>query len=89
MYSNLDENDLFEIAKAMVKEIRVGEEFIVKDLFVGYLWNRIDRDNGNPQSTIKTRAGRKFYDYFIKDQKGEFVALGKTENNQQYYKKIK
>lgn len=38
-----DMNALLENALAEAKNLKAGESFLVKDLFKGYLWNRIPR----------------------------------------------
>ena len=39
----LDVNELLEIAKKEVENLKTDEIFLVKELFKGYEWNRIDR----------------------------------------------
>lgn len=38
-----DLNTLLETALEEVKNLKKGESFLVKDLFKGYLWNRIPK----------------------------------------------
>lgn len=72
---------LFEIAKGTIKELEQGEEFIVKELFRGFEWNRIAKGN-------RTKLGAIFFN-FAKNEGKEFIKeLGKTPQNQQKYKKV-
>lgn len=34
-------SELLEIAKSELPNVKIGEEFTLKDLFKGYIWNRI------------------------------------------------
>lgn len=38
-----DMNTLLETALEEVKNLKEGESFLIKDLFKGYLWNRIPK----------------------------------------------
>jgi hypothetical protein len=40
-----DVNSLLKTALNEAKNLKEGESFLVKDLFKGYLWNRIPRGN--------------------------------------------
>jgi hypothetical protein len=40
-----DVNSLLKTALNEAKNLKEGESFLVKDLFKGYLWNRISRGN--------------------------------------------
>ncbi len=40
-----DMNAILKTALIETKNLRAGETFLVKDLFKGYLWNRIPRDD--------------------------------------------
>ena len=40
----LDVNELLEIAKKEVENLKTDEIFLVKELFKGYEWNRLDRN---------------------------------------------
>jgi hypothetical protein len=40
-----DVNSLLKTALNETKNLKEGESFLVKDLFKGYLWNRISRGN--------------------------------------------
>ena len=57
-----------------------GEEFLVKDLFKGYEWNRIPRKD-------RLLLGTLFLNYVNKTN-NEIIAVEKTSSNQQKYKRI-
>lgn len=54
---------------------------MVKDLFQGYEWNRIDKGN-------RTRLGSSFFAYVQGEGAALIQPLGKTPQNQQKYRKI-
>ena len=72
-------NDLLEIAISETKNLQPGEEFLVKDLFKGYMWNRVP---------IKDRLllGTLFLNHFANNEQG-VQAIAKTSSNQQKYRK--
>lgn len=74
--------DLITYSQAEISKLLSGEEFMVKDLFLGYEWNRIDKGN-------RTRLGSSFFAY-AQSQPGAMLLqpLGKTAQNQQRYKKL-
>jgi len=74
-------NDLLTIAKETVlTDVNSNENFIVKELFRGFEWNRIDKGN-------RTKLGSMFYNY-AKNEGFNFIEeLGKTPQNQQKYRK--
>lgn len=76
----LDANILLEQAIKEVENLRDGEIFLIKDLFKGYVWNRI---------AVKDRLllGILFLNY-VHSAKGELVAIEKTSSHQQRYKKV-
>jgi hypothetical protein len=72
-------NDLLIAAIEETKSLQSGEEFLVKDLFKGYSWNRI---------AVKDRLllGTLFLNHF--SSAGQSVeVIGKTSSNQQKYRK--
>lgn len=76
-----DANDLLVLAQKETQELDIDEVFLVKDLFKGYLWNRIP---------IKVRLllGTLFLN-FVNKTGGSIVAIEKTSSNQQKYKKVR
>lgn len=75
-----DVNSLLEVALLETKNIIRDEEFLVRDLFKGYEWNRIPRND-------RLLLGTLFLNY-INRTGGEIVPLSKTSSGQQKYKKI-
>jgi hypothetical protein len=73
--------DLINYSQSEIQRLLVGEEFMVKDLFLGYEWNRIDKGN-------RTRLGSSFFAYAQGAGAAQIIPLGKTPQNQQRYKKI-
>lgn len=77
----LDVNELLEIAKKEVENLRTDEIFLVKELFKGYEWNRIDR---------KTRLllGILFLNWVRTTNEDKIKIIEKTSSGQQKYKII-
>lgn len=73
-------NELLTIAKETVNEVKPNEEFIVKELFRGFEWNRISKGD-------RTKLGSMFYNYVQNEGSQQIKALGKTPQNQQKYEK--
>ena len=73
--------DLFEVAKDTLQDLQPNEEFIVKELFRGFEWNRIPKG-------IRTKLGSLFYSYAEGQGSTIIKALDKTPQNQQRYKKL-
>jgi len=74
-------SELASHAQAEIHNLLAGEEFIVKDLFIGYEWNRIDKGN-------RTRLGSSFFAYAQGAGAALIIPLGKTPQNQQRYRKL-
>ncbi len=76
----MDVNQLLDEAVRETEYLEEGEEFLVKDLFKGYVWNRI---------AVKDRLllGILFLNY-VKIANGNLRAIDKTSSHQQKYKKI-
>lgn len=72
-------NELLSIAIAETDSLNFGEVFLVKDLFKGYIWNRIP---------LKDRLllGTLFLNHFNSEPSG-VTAIEKTSSNQQKYRK--
>ena len=66
--TSLTAHQLLDIAKDETKKLESGEIFIVRDLFKGYEWNRIERkkrlhecSGGNIKPISKTSSGQQKY----------------------------
>lgn len=74
-----DVNQLLEEAIRETEDLNDGEVFLVKDLFKGYVWNRIPlRD--------RLLLGTLFLNHVNKTD-GSLQAIEKTSSNQQKYQK--
>ena len=66
-----------------IQNLDSGEEFLVRDLFKGYEWNRLDLNS-------RRNLGRFFFEPsqnpYLED--GTIIALDKNKANQQLYRKI-
>ncbi|WMJ88252.1 single-stranded DNA-binding protein [Anaerocolumna sp. MB42-C2] len=73
-------NDLLEEAISETDNLMDGEIFLLKDLFKGYVWNRI---------AVKDRLllGTLFLNY-VQQGKCYMYAIEKTSSHQQLYQKI-
>lgn len=78
--TNTSLQELLDVAKETVKEVASGEEFIVKDLFRGFEWNRIAKGN-------RTKLGSMFLNYVQNEGEKLLKVLNKTPQNQQMYGK--
>ena len=77
---NTNPQNLMKLAQKAVKELRPGEQFIVKDLFRGFEWQRI------PVS-YRARLGSMFLSYAVGLGSYELLVCGKTPQKQQIYEK--
>jgi hypothetical protein len=75
-----DVNVLLEEAIKETENLNDGEVFLVKDLFKGYVWNRIPRKD-------RLLLGTLFLNY-VNKMGGSIKAIEKTSSNQQRYQKI-
>lgn len=71
---------LLNQCKSELSHLEPGEKFIVKDLFMGYIWKRIPKND-------RIRVGSSFYT-MVKETDLGVKTLGKTTANQQEYQKI-
>jgi hypothetical protein len=78
---NTSLNDLISYAQTETQSLLVNEEFMVKDLFLGYEWNRIDKGN-------RTRLGSAYFAFAQGAGSTLVLPLGKTPQNQQRYRRI-
>ena len=70
-------DELLEMAIMEVKNLNQGEEFLLKDLFIGYRWNRIDR-------STRLLLGTLFLNY-VKTKDIGAIPLEKASSGQQKY----
>ena len=75
-----DVNELLEEAITDTENLNEGEVFLVKDLFKGYVWNRIPRKD-------RLLLGTLFLNWVNKTE-GNLKAIEKTSSNQQRYEKL-
>ena len=73
----LDVNELLEIAVRETQNLSIGEVFLVKDLFKGYEWNRIPRNE-------RLLLGTLFLNHINKIG-NNIRAVEKTSSGQQKY----
>lgn len=73
--------ELLLIVKNTLNELNPGEEFIVKELFRGFEWNRITKGN-------RTKLGSMVFSFANHEGSTIIDPLGKTPQNQQKYKKL-
>ena len=78
--SNSTLQELFDAAVISLNDVLPGEEFIVKELFRGFEWNRIPVGN-------RTKLGSMFLAFAGREGENLVEILGKTPQNQQIYKK--
>lgn len=74
-----DVNELLEEAINEIDKLNDGEVFLVKDLFKGYVWNRIPRKDRLLFWTL-------FLNWVNKTD-GNLKAIEETSSNQQRYEK--
>jgi hypothetical protein len=72
--------DLISYLQAEVHNLTSGEEFMMKDLFLGYEWSRID-------SYYRRRLGSLFFAFVSGEGAALIKPLGKTTQQHQRYRK--
>lgn len=77
----IDVNVLLEIAIQETNKLRKDEIFLLKDLFKGYEWNRIPRNE-------RLLLGTLFLNHMNKEQL-DVQVIEKTSSGQQRYRKLK
>ena len=77
----LDVNQLLEEAIKETTNLNVGETFLVKDLYKGYMWKRIPHGN-------RLLLGTLFLNHVHKTQ-GYIKKIEKTSSKQQRYRRVK
>lgn len=75
----IDVNELLKDALREADKLNEGEVFLVKDLFKGYVWNRIPRKD-------RLLLGTLFLNH-VSRINGNIKAIEKTSSNQQKYLK--
>lgn len=70
---------LLQIAKTATEELNPKEQFLLKELFRGFEWNRIKKSN-------RTKLGGLFYSYANGDE-SDITVVKKTLQNQWVYEK--
>ena len=78
---SMDVNKLLEYALKEADKMLSGEIFLIRDLFKGYEWNRLPRNN-------RLLLGTLFLNY-VKREKTKIIPIEKTSSGQQRYKCIK
>jgi len=73
-----DVNELLKLAVKETENLKIGEVFLVKDLFKGYEWNRIPRND-------RLLLGTLFLNH-INKTKISVQPIEKTSSGQQRYK---
>ena len=68
-----------EVALTEIKNLKSGETFMVKDLFKGYKWKRIERN-------IRLQLGILFLNEMKAEDQLKIEILDKNSSNQQVYK---
>lgn len=72
-------NELLKEAIEQLNNIRTGEVFIVKDLFRGYIWNRVPKNE-------RLLLGTLFLNYIKTEKADKVFPDGKNSSGQQKYK---
>ncbi|MBU3182922.1 single-stranded DNA-binding protein [Clostridium psychrophilum] len=73
-------NELLNIAISKLDSINSGEVFLIKDLFLGYEWNRLS-------TQVRNTLGIIFLSYVREDPSLKITILPKSASNHQKYKK--
>ena len=66
-------NRLLQIAISKIEKLREGEIFFVREIFPGYIWNRIPIN-------IRMRLGTQFFNEVNLNHKNEIEVLDKTKS---------
>ena len=75
-----DVNEFLAQAIKETENLNAGEVFLVKDLFKGYVWNRIPRKDRLLLGTLFLNR--------VSKMSGKLKAIEKTSSNQQRCKKV-
>ncbi len=74
-----NEKKIIKKAWQETKNLKEGEVFLLKDLFKGYKWNRLEME-------MRSSLGRLFLEKVQK--KNSVEAIEKTSSHQQQYRKL-
>lgn len=74
-----NEEKIIKKAWQETKNLKEGEVFLLKDLFKGYKWNRLEME-------MRSSLGRLFLEKVQK--KNSVEAIEKTSSHQQQYRKL-
>jgi len=79
--SETDIESLIDHAISEIPKLQPGEQFMVRDLFIGYEWNRLS-------NYVRAKVGAGFYYQYAKDENlSQVDILAKSAQNQQKYRK--
>ena len=79
--SATDIESLIDHAISEIPKLQLGEQFMVRDLFIGYEWNRLS-------NYVRAKVGAGFYYQYAKDENlSQVDILAKSAQNQQKYRK--
>ena len=73
-------NALISHAISEVSNLQSGEKFMVRDLFLGYEWNRLS-------NYVRANVGSGFYHQYAVSDVSQVTIEEKSPQNQQKYKK--
>lgn len=76
-----DVNEMLVEAINETRNLHIGETFLVRELFLGYKWNRIPHKD-------RLLLGILFLNHVNSTHCGALHAIEKTSSNQQRYRKI-
>ena len=80
MCTEIKAQDLLDAATAELDNLYSGEVFLVKDLFKGYVWNRVPR-------SIRLMLGTLFLNY-AQQHPEQIQVIAKTSSGQQKYTRL-
>ena len=80
MCTEITAQDLLDAATAELDNLYSGEVFLVKDLFKGYVWNRVPR-------SIRLMLGTLFLNY-AQQHPEQLQVIAKTSSGQQKYTRL-
>lgn len=75
----MDVSNAFDYAQIEIENLQSKEEFLLKDLFKGYEWNRIKKSD-------RLKLGTMFLN-FVENNTDKITILSKTKSGQKVYKK--
>jgi hypothetical protein len=78
--SKTDIESLVVHAISEIPNLYPGEKFMVRDLFLGYEWNRLS-------NYVRANVGSGFYHQYAQNDGSQVIILEKSARNQQIYSK--